>query len=510
MRALRIPLEVRVTVVSLPADAPRGTPLPVVIQGGMGMAVSSWTLAKTVAQTGQLGVVSGIALDTVLARRLQDGDPDGDIRRALAHFPEPTFVAPVLERYFRPDGRADGVSYLPVPKLSLTPSAAQQELAILGNFVEVWLAKEGHFGLVGINYMEKVQLATPAAMLGALLAGVDYVLMGAGIPREIPQLLRDLVAGRSATLTIDVHGSDAVHTVTIDPAALLGEALLDRLLTGDGLPRLRRPQFLAIVSAHMLAFYLARDADIRPDGFVIEGPTAGGHSAPPRGRMLLDDAEQPVYGERDYADLTKIAALGLPFWLAGGYGQPERVREALAVGAAGVQVGTLFALSRESGLTDPLREQIVRRLGDAQLTVLNSAATSPTGFPFKVAQLAGSISDTGSAAARTRLCDLSYLREPYERTDGSVGFRCPAEPVHMYVRKGGDVADTVGRACLCNALTATVGLGQVRATGYVEPPLVTLGSDMDGATALFADHPGGWDAADVVEWLLGDVPSLTP
>jgi NAD(P)H-dependent flavin oxidoreductase YrpB (nitropropane dioxygenase family) len=352
MRALRIPLEVRVTVVPLPADAPRVTGLPVVIQGGMGMAVSSWTLAKTVAQTGQLGVVSGIALDTVLARRLQDGDPDGDIRRALAHFPEPAFVAPVLERYFRPGGRADGVSYLPVPKLSLTPSAAQQELAILGNFVEVWLAKEGHCGLVGINYMEKVQLATPAAMLGALIAGVDYVLMGAGIPREIPQLLRDLVAGRPATLTIDVHGSDAVHTITIDPTALLGEALLNRLLYGAALdgaalqsaedgaavPRLRRPQFLAIVSAHMLAFYLARDADIRPDGFVIEGPTAGGHSAPPRGRMLLDDAEQPVYGDRDYADLTKIAALGLPFWLAGGYAQPDRVREALAVGAAGVQV----------------------------------------------------------------------------------------------------------------------------------------------------------------------------
>ena len=36
---------------------------------------------------------------------------------------------------------------------------------MLGNFVEVWLAKEGHDGLVGMNFLEKVQLATPSAAL---------------------------------------------------------------------------------------------------------------------------------------------------------------------------------------------------------------------------------------------------------------------------------------------------------------------------------------------------------
>ncbi|PRY68980.1 nitronate monooxygenase [Glaciihabitans tibetensis] len=474
--------------------------LPVVIQGGMGMAVSSWRLASAVAQAGQLGVVSGVALDSVLARRLQDGDPDGDIRRALGHFPAPGMVAPVLERYFLPAGRAAGVPYLPVPKLSLTPTVAQQHLTILGNFVEVWLAKEGHEGLVGINYMEKVQLATPAAMLGALLARCDYVLMGAGIPREIPQLLRDLATGQVGTITIEVQGSDAVHTLSVDPVALLGDAL----------PPLTRPQFLAIVSSQMLAYYLARDEDIRPDGFVIEGPTAGGHSAPPRGRMTLDDSDQPIYGERDNPDLTKIASLGLPFWLAGGYGSPERVRAAVAAGAAGVQVGTLFALSRESGVTEPLREQLVRRLDDSELTVHNSAATSPTGFPFKVAQLPGSLSDPAATAARTRLCDLSYLREAYERPDGSIGFRCPAEPVHMYVRKGGAEADTLGRACLCNALTATVGLGQTRSSGYVELPLVTLGSDITGASELRRENPQGWGAAEAVDWLTTEVSEGSP
>ena len=62
--------------------------LPEVIQGGMGVGVSSWRLARSVSRVGGLGVVSGTALDVVLARRLQDGDPGGHMRRALAAFPE--------------------------------------------------------------------------------------------------------------------------------------------------------------------------------------------------------------------------------------------------------------------------------------------------------------------------------------------------------------------------------------------------------------------------------------
>lgn len=471
--------------------------LPVVIQGGMGMAVSSWQLARTVSLAGQLGVVSGIALDTVLSRRLQDGDVTGDIRRALDAFSVPAIAERVLARFFLVDGRPEGGSYLPVPKLSLHPTREQQELSVLGNFVEVWLAKEGHDGLVGINYMEKVQLATPAAVFGAMLAGVDYVLMGAGIPREIPHLLDEFAAGREGRVTIDVSGSETVHTVRVDPDALLGPAL----------PALRRPKFLAIVAAHVLAFYLARDEEIRPDGFIIEGPTAGGHNAPPRGRLSLDDDKQPIYGPRDDANLEKIADLGLPFWLAGGYGQPERVAEAMHAGAAGVQVGTLFALSRESGLADTLRDAVLDRLDDGELSIRTDAAASPTGFPFKVAQLPGTLSVAAIYDERVRLCDLSYLREPYERKDGVVGFRCPSEPVHMYVRKGGVAEDTVGRACLCNALTATVGLGQTRKTGYVESPLLTLGNDIEGAGVLRAAHPEGWGAADVVDWLLSQVPA---
>jgi len=78
-----------------------------------------------------------------------------------------------------------------------------------------------------------------------------------------------------------------------------------------------------------------------------------------------------------------------------------------------------------------------------------------------------------------------------------------AEPVQAYVRKGGLAADTVGRKCLCNALTANVGLGQTRRDGYHEPALLTLGADLDGVTELLAAHPAGWTATQAVDYLVG-------
>lgn len=476
---------------SLVVDAP-STALPRLIQGGMGIGVSSWRLAREVSMAGQLGVVSGTALDTVVARRLQDGDPGGHLRRALAAFPLPDMAGRVLQRYFRDGGRRPGQPYRPSARLTLRPGQASLELAVVANFAEVWLAREGHDGLVGVNFLEKVQMATPAAAYGAMLAGVDYVLMGAGIPTQIPRLLDALARHDVATLDVHVDGATPSYRTSLDPTAL----------GTSELPPLKRPQFLAIVSAHVLAAYLAREESTRPDGFVIEGPRAGGHNAPPRGRLVLDEHGQPVYGPRDDADLAKVAEVGLPFWLAGSYGTPARVQEALRSGAAGVQVGTVFALSEESGLAGHLRAELLHRLERDDLAVRTDASVSPTGFPFKVAQLPGTLSDADVSAARPRLCDLGYLRVPYERPDGSMGYRCPAEPVDAYLRKGGDVADTIGRSCLCNALTADIGLGQHRKDGYVEQPLVTLGEDLDGARDLLASHPEGWSAATAVAYLL--------
>lgn len=465
---------------------------PVLIQGGMGIAVSSWQLAREVSLCGELGVVSGTALDGVLARVLQDGDVGGHRRRALAQFPSQAMAQRILDTYFIEGGRTVDEPYRPHPTLTITPSTAAIELSLVGNFSEVWLAKEGHGGEVGINMLEKVQTANASAILGAMLANVDYIIMGAGVPREIPRLLTEFAAGRTGNLTIDVAHATTVHRASLDPVAHLGAEL----------PTMRRPHFLAIVSLHVLADYLNRDPEIRPDGFIVEGPRAGGHSSPPRGKQVLDDAGEPLYGPRDDADLEKVARVGLPFWLAGGYATPEKVTEALAAGAAGVQTGTLFAMAAESGLKPSLRERLVTQLAAGTLMVRNDPRASPTGFPFKVAELEGTHSDEATHAKRERICDLGYLRVPVERPDKTVAYRCPSEPTHMYLRKGGDETDTLGRKCLCNALMANVGLGQLRRGGYEEQPAVTLGQDLDGAKVLVDMYPGGWTARQAVDWLL--------
>ena len=472
------------------------TTLPRIIQGGMGVAVSSWQLARTVSRAGELGVVSGTGLDIVLSRRLQDGDPDGDVRRALAAFPVAEVADEVLGHYFLEGGRAPGQPYLATPRPSLSPTPRSQRLTVLANFVEVFLAKEGHDGVVGVNYLEKIQMTTPYCAYGAMLAGVDVVLMGAGIPAHIPQLLDALAEHRPASIPVYVvdAGPDDAYAATIDPADLLGVEL----------PPLRRPVFLAIVANHVLGQYLARDEATRPDGFVIEAPSAGGHNAPPRGKVVLDETGQPVYGPRDVADPEKFVTLGLPFWLAGSFGSPTRLLEAEALGARGIQVGTLFAMSQDSGFAPELRQTLIDALATDELATRTDALASPTGFPFKVAQVAGTLSDLGLRDHREPLCDLGHLRTAFRREDGRIDYRCPAEPVAMFVRKGGDPAEIPGRVCLCNALTASIGLAQTRKDGSVDLPLVTLGDDLDGPRAMLARHPQGYTAAQAVAWLRGE------
>lgn len=464
------------------------------------MGVSGWKLARAVSALGQLGVISGTALDVVLARRLQLGDPGGAMRRALAAFPVPALAAGVLAEYFVEGGIPVGQPFRRVPLHAVRSGADVTALTVVANFAEVYLAKEGHDGSVGINLLEKIQLPTLASLFGAMLADVDYVLMGAGIPRSIPGIVDDFAAGRAVRLKLDVEGAlpgEEFHS-EFDPATFCGGTA----------PALRRPKFVAIISSATLAMTLARKSSGKVDGFVVEGATAGGHNAPPRGPMQLSAVGEPIYGERDVADLDKIRALGLPFWLAGSFGQPGRLTEALALGAAGIQVGTAFAFCEESGMAPAYKREVIQAARSGSLRVFTDPVASPTGFPFKVVQLEGTISEPATYEARERVCDMGFLRHTYRKDDGTVGYRCPGEPEENFIRKGGSAEETAGRKCVCNGLGATIGLGQIQRSGQPERPLITAGDDVAGIVRFVKPGEDSYTAADVLASLLKPVLAM--
>lgn len=461
----------------------------------MGVGVSNWRLAQAVSRLGQLGVVSGTALDQVFVRRLAEGDIGGHMKRAVDAFPFSEMARRIWAEYFVPGGKAADQPFPTVPMHQRKSARKVTELCVLSNFVEVFLAREGHENPVGINYLEKVQMPHLASIYGAMLAGVGYVLMGAGIPLHIPGVLDAFAVQAAAEYRLAVTGAPATADTLMrfDPAEFAEGAL----------PRLERPKFLAIISSNALATTMLRRSSGRVDGFIVESATAGGHNAPPRGKMQLTEDGQPVYGERDVVDLAGMRALGVPFWLAGGRGSAEGLRDALEQGAAGVQVGTAFALSEESGLRGDLKSTLLSQVAAGTAQVFTHPLASPTGFPFKLAMLEGTSSQVAVYEARERVCDLGYLREAYLTPDERIAYRCAAEPVANYVAKGGKAEDAEGRRCLCNALLANIDLAQIRPDGSVEPALVTLGDGLNEVTKFLGPGKTSYSAGEVIAGILG-------
>lgn len=270
---------------------------------------------------------------------------------------------------------------------------------------------------------------------------------------------------------------------------------------------MKRPKFIAIVASEVLALTLAKKSSGHVDGFVVEGPTAGGHNAPPRGEKTFNDKGEPVYGVKDEVNPAKIKEIGLPFWLAGSYADPHRLMEALKSGAAGIQVGTVFAYCRESGLADIIKKGVFARAKKGTEEVFTDPVASPTGFPFKVVKLENTLSEKEEYEKRPRICDLSYLRSAYKRKDGTVGYRCPSEPVKSFLQKEGNEEETVGRKCLCNGLMANIGLEQNQRTGYQEQPLVTSGDDLGKVISFLKGESLSYSATDVIHYLMSALPT---
>ena len=462
----------------------------------MGIGVSSWQLARRVAQRGEIGVVSGTGIDSVVVRELQDGDPH-DRRRVLQTYPDTETADHLVDTYYRPDGLPAGASYDLLSMHRFQPTEASQRILAAATYTEVRLAKDGHDGVVGLNLLAKLKRYTLPCLYGALLAGVDLVSIGAGIPLEEARQMQALATGEPGELRLDVDASqapdDAEETFTyrFDPRVVV-----------DDPPVMEPPAFFPIVSSDVLARIMdAKLPEEAVDGWVVERPVAGGHNAPPRNKQY-DDNGDPIYDERDEADLEAVADLGKPFYLAGGFGSPDGLAHARRVGADGIQVGSLFSLAEESGYPDDVTRDLVRGIHAGEITVKTDGRVSSTGFPFKVLSVDGSLADDEVYDDRPRVCDLGYLREPYLNSQGQVLGRCPAEPVRTYTSRGGDPQDTEGRACLCNALLANIGLAQQR--GETEEPTLFTGGEALEDLPLGSVEDPTYDVDDVLQYLYGE------
>jgi NAD(P)H-dependent flavin oxidoreductase YrpB (nitropropane dioxygenase family) len=500
------------------------------IQGGMGVYVSNFRLANAVAACRPgvtAGTVSGTALDVVYVRLLQLGDPGGYIRSGLAAFDNQFQVdigAKIIDQYLIPGGKSPGDRYqyspwqtlntldgsqkIPLPgdnPLPIRLSVDQElvELLIATAFAEVWLAKRGHQGRILINFLHKVQLPLMYALYGAMLADVDGIVVGAGNPEGLPQicsrLAQHLPVNTEHALLYRESGES--FQVDFDPHEIASSLLTKKPLNS--------PAFIAIVSLESLLGVLANSPTEPPDGFIIEHHTAGGHNAPPLGPLQKDALGQPIYGSQDEPDLEEIRRQDRPFWLAGGYNSREKLQAARKAGAAGVQIGTSFALAQESGLAPVHKTALLdsMREGASDAELVRTTLFSPTGFPFKVAQLPGTLAEETVYEQRTRVCDLGFLQQrgfskPNPDGNRDLFQRCPAGQLADFTRKRGLSFNAEGKRCLCNGLLAAVGLGQNHPAYAVEPAIVTLGNDLEGVRRLSRQGQMTYWACDVVRDLL--------
>ena len=382
-----------------------------IIQGGMGVYISTPFLARTCSLCDNvLGTVSCVASERVLTRILQSGDSGGHFRRALEHFPFSGIAEHLIEQYFVDGGIPANQKFKPVPAFNLRPHPDLIEFTVAASFAFVWLAKEEQTDPISMNLLEKIQIPLIYQIFGAMLAGVDCVTMGAGITLQIPGVLDALSKGESPSYRVLVQGSkEGTETISFNPSSFFNTKI----------PEMKRPDFLPIVSTDVLASLMAKRLPAGSiQGFVIEQPIAGGHNAPPRGKTILNANGEPVYGPRDEVAFDKLRELGIPFWIGGGFASFESLAKAQALGATGIQAGSIFALCEDSGMSSSFRKKI-RRLGYlGKLVVRTDPAASPTGFPFKVVQLPDTQSDPAVYEARERVCDLGSLIVPHPRGGG--------------------------------------------------------------------------------------------
>jgi nitronate monooxygenase len=275
-----------------------GRELLPIVQGGMGVGVSAHRLAGSVASLGGVGTLSSV-----------------DLRR---HHPD------LMER-------TTGLGMGQEAKDAINAA----NLEAVDREVRAARAGSGGRGLIAMNVMRAVT-EYAAYVKRALEAGIDAVVVGAGLPLDLPDLAQE------------------------HPNALLVPILSDSRGVQLVVKKWERKKRL-------------------PDAIVIEHPRlAGGHLGAAKVADLNDprfDFERAIPESLDFLRRAGIEK-DIPIIAAGGIRSHEDIRRLQSLGAAGVQLGTPFAVTQEAD-AHPEFKRVLAEARDEDIVEFTSVAGLP-------------------------------------------------------------------------------------------------------------------------------------
>ena len=447
----------------------------------MGVAISSWRLAQAVSRLGHLGVVAGHRARPGARPPARGRRPRRPLRRAFDAFPFRGMAERVWSRYYIPGGKAPDAPYTRLPFHGLDCPRPLAEDCLLGNFVEVFLAREGHANPVGINYLEKIQTPHLVSIYGAMLAGVDYILMGAGIPLKIPGVLDAYVNHEPATYPLYVSGARDGDDTTMHFSAARVHGMRPAAARAAPVPADHRVE--------------------RPGGHAAEeGQRQGGrvHHRGPDGRRAQRAAARQARRSTIRASRSTASATGgsrkrcahsacRSGWRAGSAAPMccgRRSTKARLV----CRWGRPSRYCEESGMRDDYKQAVLRpgrrRPGPGAAPI---RWPRRPGFPFKVVQLDGTV--VGCVGVRR---PAAHLRSrlpagglPHARRPRSISDAPPSRSRSTSRRAGVKKTRRAGSASATrwSPRPAPADAAQGR---LVEAGIITAGDDLSGSAASCA------------------------
>jgi len=327
-----------VMIETLPSLTIKGKTIPVpIIQGGMGVGVSLNPLANAVAREGGVGIVSSACLDRLLSKRT---------------------------------GR----------KLNSYEAA----------YEEVSLAKNSG-GVAGINIMCALGRDYSDSVKGALDAGADVIISGAGLPLTLPA-----IQAPKETALIPIVSSARALEIICKKWEKLG---------------------------------------YRPDAVVLEGPLAGGHLGFKMDQIdtvenKLENLLPPVKDmAKKYGDF--------PIIVAGGIYTYDDIVGYLKAGAGGVQMGTRFLATEESSASSDYKSSVVAARESDIIVAYDPG--SPCGLPFRIIKQSP-MYVSALSKKRAPKCDKGYVLQKDSEGKYSI---CPAKRSNEH------------HFCICNGLLSS-------------------------------------------------------